>query len=48
MPVEVARRYYEAARDAGDDVELLEFDTDHMSLVDPNHESWQAVIDRLP
>ena len=48
VPIEIARRYREVARDAGDDVELLEFDTEHLSLVDPNHESWQAVIDRLP
>lgn len=47
VPIEIARRYFEAARDAGDDVELLEFDTEHLSLVDPSHESWLAVVDRL-
>ena len=48
VPIEIARHYYEAARDAGDDVELLEFDTEHLSLVDPSHGSWAAVVDRLP
>ena len=48
VPIVVARRYYEAARAAGEDIELLEFDTEHMSLVDPGHESWQAVLERLP
>ena len=48
VPVVVARRYCDAAAAAGDDVELLEFDTDHMSLVDPSHESWLAVVERLP
>jgi acetyl esterase/lipase len=48
VPIEVARRYAVGALGAGDDVELLEFDTEHMSLVDPGHESWLAVLDRLP
>jgi dipeptidyl aminopeptidase/acylaminoacyl peptidase len=48
VPIAVARRYAEAARAAGDDVELLEFDTEHMAIVDPGHPAWAAVLERLP
>ena len=48
VPIEIARSYAAAGTDAGDDVELLEFDTEHLSLVDPRHESWAAVVARLP
>jgi acetyl esterase/lipase len=48
VPVDLARSYYKAAHDAGDDVELIELDCDHMALIDPHHASWQVVVDHLP
>lgn len=48
VPVEVGRSYYEAAVAAGDDVEFLELDCDHMVLIDHHSSEWQLVLDRLP
>lgn len=47
VPVTRAEAYVELAGDAA--VELLVFDdADHFSVIDPGHESWAAVVDRLP
>lgn len=49
VPISQSRTYAEAARAAGDPVELVEFKgMDHGEVVDPAHVSWKAVIDRLP
>jgi acetyl esterase/lipase len=48
VPVEVGRAYCEAAARAGDDVEWLERECDHMVLIDPRSAEWQLVVDRLP
>jgi acetyl esterase/lipase len=48
VPVEVGRSYYEAAIAAGDDVEWIELDCDHMVLIDERSQEWQLVLDRLP
>ena len=49
VPPELSRSYADAARKAGDSVELLEFpDAGHFDVVDPTHASWAAVADRLP
>jgi dipeptidyl aminopeptidase/acylaminoacyl peptidase len=47
VPIEVARSYYAAAVAAGENVELVERDCDHMMLIDPGSEEWQLVLDRL-
>jgi acetyl esterase/lipase len=49
VPVEQSRRYAEAARAAGDEVELVEFaGVGHFEPIDVTHRSWTAVRDRLP
>jgi acetyl esterase/lipase len=49
VPPTQSRAYAERARAAGDDVELLEITgADHFDVVDPAHEAWQAVVQRLP
>ena len=43
------RDYAEAARAAGDEVELVELaGADHFDVIDPGHEAWAAVVARLP
>lgn len=49
VPSAQSRVYAERARAAGDDVDFVEIAAaDHFDVVDPTHEAWQAVIDRLP
>ena len=48
VPIEVARSYYDAAVAAGDEVEFLERDCDHMKLIDTASAEWQLVLERLP
>jgi acetyl esterase/lipase len=47
VPIEVARSYHEAAVAAGEDVEFVERECDHMTLMDPRSEEWQLVLERL-
>jgi acetyl esterase/lipase len=48
VPVEVARSYLAAARDAGDGVTLVELPgTDHFEVIDPLSAAWPAVLDGL-
>ena len=49
VPPEQSRRYAEAARAAGDDVELVELpESDHFDVIDPDGDAWAAVVERLP
>jgi acetyl esterase/lipase len=49
VPPEQSRAYAEAARSAGDEVELVEVEgADHFDVVDPTHPAWEAVVERLP
>ena len=49
VPPSQSREYAERARAVGDDVELVELaGADHFDVVDPAHEAWRAVVDRLP
>ena len=49
VPPVVSRAYAEAARAAGDDVELVEdAGADHVDVIDPGHALWAAVLERLP
>jgi acetyl esterase/lipase len=49
VPPSQSRAHYERARAAGDDVELVEIaGADHFDVVDPAHDAWQAVVERLP
>jgi acetyl esterase/lipase len=48
VPVEMSRAYALRARDAGDDVELVETDEGHFECLDPASESWAAIVERLP
>jgi acetyl esterase/lipase len=49
VPVELSRRYANAAQEAGDEVELVELPAaDHFDVVDSGHEAWAAVVERLP
>ena len=41
--------YADKARAAGDDVDLVEMaGADHFDVIDPAHEAWRVVVDRLP
>ncbi len=45
VPPQQSRDYAEAARAAGDEVELVELDgVDHFDVIDPAHQSWAAVV----
>ena len=49
VPPVVSRAYAQAARAAGDEVELVEqADADHLDVIDPGHALWTAVVERLP
>jgi acetyl esterase/lipase len=48
VPAKMSRSYAEQARQAGDDVELVETDEGHFECLDPTSESWAAIVDRLP
>lgn len=49
VPPVVSHAYRDAARAAGDDVELVEdADADHLDVIDPGHALWAAVLERLP
>jgi dipeptidyl aminopeptidase/acylaminoacyl peptidase len=49
VPPAQSRDYAEAARAAGDEVELVELPgADHFDVIDPGHEGWAAVVERLP
>lgn len=48
VPAEMSRAYAERARQAGDDVELVETDEAHFECLDPASESWAEIVERLP
>jgi acetyl esterase/lipase len=48
VPPEMSRAYVSDAREAGDDVELVEPDEGHFECLDPASESWAAIVERLP
>ena len=48
VPVEMSRAYALRAREAGDEVELVETDEGHFECLDPASESWAATVERLP
>ena len=48
VPAEMSRAYAEQARQAGDVVELVETDEGHFECLDPESESWAAIVERLP
>ena len=48
VPVEMSRAYAPRAREAGDDVELVETDEGHFECLDPSSASWAAIVERLP
>jgi acetyl esterase/lipase len=48
VPQEMSRAYVRSARQAGDDVELVEPDEGHFECLDPSSESWAAIVERLP
>lgn len=46
VPPEQSRAYVRAA---GAEAELIELEgADHFDVIDPNHEAWRAVVERLP
>jgi pimeloyl-ACP methyl ester carboxylesterase len=48
VPVVRTREFAEAAREAGDEVELVEpHPGGHRSHIDPRTEAWKAVLERL-
>ncbi len=48
VPVEMSRAYAQRAREAGDEVELVETDEGHFECLDPSSASWAAILERLP
>ena len=44
---EMSRRYVRAARAGGDDVELLEAEGDHFSVIEPSSAIWGQTADRI-
>ena len=49
VPPTQSRAHNVRASAAGDDVELVELPgADHFDVVDPTHEAWRAVVQRLP
>jgi acetyl esterase/lipase len=48
VPVEMSRAYAVRAREAGDQVELVETDEGHFECLDPGSASWAAIVERLP
>jgi pimeloyl-ACP methyl ester carboxylesterase len=48
VPVEMSRAYALRARDAGDDVELVETEEGHFECLEPTSSSWAAIVERLP
>jgi acetyl esterase/lipase len=49
VPPSQSRTYAAAAGAAGDPVELVEIDgADHFDVIDPAHDAWRRVADRLP
>lgn len=47
-PIAQSQSYRDAARAAGDDVELVEVPgADHFDAIDPDHSAWEAVVTRL-
>jgi hypothetical protein len=44
----MSRAYTVRAREAGDQVELVETDEGHFDCLDPGSESWAAIVERLP
>ena len=47
VPFAQSEAYVEAARRAGGDAVLLEFEGDHMAHVDPGSTAWEAVVGSL-
>lgn len=47
VPLSQSERWAELAADAGDPVELVVADGDHFSVIDPDHELWDATLLRL-
>lgn len=49
VPPAQSERYVRTAAAAGDPAELvIVAGADHFDVIDPGHESWQAILDRLP
>jgi acetyl esterase/lipase len=48
VPVEMSRAYAQRAREAGDQIELVETDEGHFDCLDPSSASWAAILERLP
>ena len=47
VPVSLADDYAVAALAAGDEVEVVRTDGDHMAVIDPRHAAWEAILQRL-
>jgi len=49
VPLAQSRQYQTVAREAGDDVDLVVVeDADHFEVINPDHQAWATVVDRLP
>jgi pimeloyl-ACP methyl ester carboxylesterase len=48
VPVAMSRAYTTRAREAGDEVELIETDEGHFECLEPTSASWAAILERLP
>ena len=47
VPIDQSERWVVAATAAGDEAELVTFAGGHFEVLDPAHESWRAVVERL-
>ena len=47
VPLSQSQAFVDAARDAGDDAELLVVPGDHFALIDPSTEAWRRTVQVL-
>ena len=47
VPISQSETWVAAARAAGDEAELVAYAGGHFEVLEPSHESWQAIVERV-